>query len=70
MLIKALFQSKGGSRPRIFSPMSVLYLDDTGVLFASGIHALWAEGEWGRINTQLDLLAYEGFDYLKTDNVL
>ena len=66
MLIKAAFQSKGATRDRIFCPHNVLYMDETGVLFAPQSHALWGDGEWERVQTMLRLWAQRGGDYMHT----
>ena len=53
MLIKALFQSKGHAKPRVFSTEAIQYMDESGVLFAAQSHALWAAGEWGKVQLML-----------------
>jgi len=57
MLIAADFFSKGKLQTRIFNPENVVYMDDTGVLLAAGIHAMWSNDEYHRV---IKILENEG----------
>ena len=57
MLIAAEFFSKGKTQVRVFNPENIVYMDETGVLLAVGIHAMWSGDEYHRVVT---LLAAEG----------
>jgi hypothetical protein len=57
MLITAEFFSKGKTQTRVFNPENIVYMDETGVLLAVGIHAMWSNDEYHRVIT---LLAAEG----------
>lgn len=66
MLIKAKFKLKTGARSYVFNPETVLYIDETGVLFAPDVFRLFAEGEYRRVLGLLadmnmeDILVHEG----------
>jgi hypothetical protein len=49
MLIAAEFFSKGKTQTRVFNPEHIAYMDETGVLFAVGIHAMWSSDEYHRV---------------------
>ena len=49
MLIAAEFFSKGKTQTRVFNPENIAYMDETGVLFAVGIHAMWSGDEYHRV---------------------
>ena len=56
MLIEAAVFSKGKTQTRVFNPENIIYMDETGVLLAVGIHAMWSPEEYQRI---VKLLRYE-----------
>jgi hypothetical protein len=56
MLIAAEFFSKGKQQTRVFNPENIIYMDETGVLLAVGIHAMWSPEEYQRV---VKLLRYE-----------
>ena len=49
MLITADFFSKGKTQTRVFNPENIVYMDETGVLLAVGIHAMWSPDEYRRV---------------------
>ena len=53
MLIAAEFFSKGKTQVRVFNPENIVYMDETGVLLAVGIHAMWSADEFYRITNLL-----------------
>lgn len=53
MLIAAEFYSKGKTQVRVFNPENIVYMDETGVLLAVGIHAMWSADEFYRITNLL-----------------
>jgi hypothetical protein len=57
MLIAAEFFSKGKTQTRVFNPENIVYMDETGVLLAVGIHAMWSPTEYHRV---VELLKDEG----------
>jgi hypothetical protein len=57
MLIAAEFFSKGKTQTRVFNPLHVVYMDETGVLLAVGIHAMWSSDEYHRVRM---ILTQEG----------
>lgn len=57
MLIAAEFFSKGKTQTRVFNPEHVVYMDETGVLLAVGIHAMWSSDEYHRV---VAILVQEG----------
>ena len=59
MLIAAEFFSKGKTQTRVFNPENIIYMDETGVLLAVGIHAMWSPTEYHRV-----------VELLKDENVL
>ena len=54
MLISAEFFSKGKTQIRVFNPERVIYMDDTGVLLAVGVHAMWSAAEYARVMRVLE----------------
>ena len=59
MLIAADFFSKGKTQTRVFNPENIVYMDETGVLLAVGIHAMLSPTEYHRV-----------VDLLKDENVM
>ena len=57
MLIEAKFLSKGKTFYRVFNPNNVIYIDEQGVLFSDGVHALFEDGEYVKV---IRLLQHKG----------